>query len=328
MSKRADRYPRIGIRSKNGLAKRIAGETLTQADALALINAVLANMDRYWHDNSAESNPAKGKYVRSAAGTKLGALLSLVDRKVLAPHDAMAPGFVVGGMTGQSHIDAAKSLQGHQKQRSLLALDISTFFEQIRQERVVQFFRHKAGCSAQAARLLAQLCTVPTGPKGSGSTVNTLARGFATSTRLSMWCNLDSFERLNWMVKKRLRKHDPRVAIFVDDIGISASRIEEDVLRKLGLEIKHFFETFDHNQRLPINPDKTWVYSYKNGIEHLGLRIGRTRLAMGTKARARHEETKTQLRLPLTPNERRALKARRKGQEAYKQQIAKRNKAA
>jgi non-homologous end joining protein Ku len=45
------RYPKIGIRSKNELAKRISDDKFTQQEALALINDVIKNKDTYWKDS-------------------------------------------------------------------------------------------------------------------------------------------------------------------------------------------------------------------------------------------------------------------------------------
>lgn len=96
-----NRYPKISIGSKNELAKRISGKMFSYNDALGLINDVLANFDRYWYD-SADSEPEKEKYVRSAVGSPLNKLLKLIDQKVLAPHDFLIPDFVFGGVSGKN----------------------------------------------------------------------------------------------------------------------------------------------------------------------------------------------------------------------------------
>ena len=91
------RYPKIGIRSKNELAKRISGKGLSQQQALDLINDVVKNRDKYWKD-SKMSEPLSEKWVRNASHTNYGKLLSLISTRVLAPHDNMVPDFIFGGL--------------------------------------------------------------------------------------------------------------------------------------------------------------------------------------------------------------------------------------
>jgi hypothetical protein len=291
------RFPGINIRSKNELAKRLAGRTLTVQQALDLINDVLANFDKYWRDNAAMSKPDANKWVRDASHTNLGKLLKLINQKLLAPHDEMLPDFLFGGITGKNHKAAVQHLLGTKRGRVLLKLDISRFYERIELQRVEQFFALKAGCSREAARLLARLCCVPYGPKGQPEKRLTVARGFATSSRLAVWCNLDAFMRLERLVHKELRGSDARVAIYVDDIGITASRVNKEAMMELYPKIEHIL-TNDPKQPLPLNMKKTKIifhdgetydivgnYQGKWCFEILGLQMGRNRLAPGTKTR-------------------------------------------
>lgn len=284
MQSKINRYPSINIRSKNEIAKRISDKHFIFNDSLNLINEVLANYDKYWHDNTKSSEPDKNKYVRSAYGTPLGKLLKLIDRKILASYDYLAPNFIFGGLSGKDHIKAACYLLGQQKKRTKLGLDISRFFEQNAQQRVFYFFYSKCGCSVKASRILADLCCVPRGPKNSGEKTKVLARGFASSTRLAMWCNLDIFLRVYWTVCKKLKGHNPKIAIFVDDIGITASRIEKEKIESLFCNVEDILKNFDASQTLPLNIKKKSIQEYKDGnIEHLGLRLGRNKLSFGKK---------------------------------------------
>jgi hypothetical protein len=291
------RYPGINIRSKNELAKRLASKTLTQQQALDLINDVLANFDKYWRDNGAMSKPHDSKWVRDASYTNLGKLLKLINKKVLAPHDAMLPNFLFGGITGRNHKAAVVHLLGTKRGRVLLKLDISRFYERIEQQRVEQFFALKAGCSKESARLLARLCCVPYGAKEQPEQRHTIARGFATSSRLAVWCNLDAFMRLERLVQKELRGKDARVSIYVDDIGITASRVSKEAMMALYPKIEHILAN-DPKQPLPLNMKKTKIvfhdgetydiagnYQGKWCFEILGLQMGRNKLAPGTKTR-------------------------------------------
>ncbi|TSC77317.1 MAG: hypothetical protein G01um101431_500 [Parcubacteria group bacterium Gr01-1014_31] len=317
------RYPRLRIGSKNELAKTISDSALPYPQALTLINDVIRNFDYYWRDNSENSQPNRGKFVRSAARTPLGVLLERIDKKVLAPHDRLVPNYIFGGMTGRSHIQAARSLLGQERGRILASLDITHFFEQIREQRVFFFFYRKCGCSPRASRLLASLCCVPVGQKGSMSTEKTLARGFATSTRLAVWCNLDTFIHLDREVKKLLKKYDPRVAIFIDDIGISASRVSQEKISAVVKIVEKILSDFDNNQRLPVNPAKTKIRTYASGAEHLGLKLGRNKLAMGSKSRSRRDSVINLLkkRGAYSPTRARRLLLKKQAYQRYQGQI-------
>ena len=287
-----NRYPKLYIRSKNELAKHLSHSTFPKEEALDLINDVLQNYDEYWKDNEYRSEPEKEKFVRSAKGTPLGRLLDNLNKIVLAPHDKMLPDFIFGGVKNMNHAKAAKYLLGRKRRRTSLKLDITHFFEQISEERVYHLFRDKCACSKKAAKLLANFCCVPKGQKGTNSRYKTIARGFATSSRLAVWCNLDTFIKLDRLVKKRLKGRDPRIAIYVDDIGITASRVSKEEMKKLSAEIADLLLNADKNQRLPINEKKTKISSHEEGIEHLGLRLYRNRLSIGAKTKSKIDRAK------------------------------------
>lgn len=287
------RYPKLHIRSKNELAKHLSHSKFQKEEALALINDVLNNFTEYWKDNEYRSEPEKEKYVRSAKRTPLGRLLDNINKTVLAPHDKMLPDFVFGGIKNMNHAKAAKYLLGKKRKRTSLKLDITRFFEQISKERVYHFFRDKCACSKKAAALLASFCCVPEGPKGNASEHKTIARGFATSSRLAVWCNLDTFIKLDRLVKKRLKGRDSRIAIYVDDIGVTASRVSKEEMGKLSFEVENLLLNTDRNQKLPINKKKTKISSHEEGIEHLGLRLYRNRLSIGAKTKSKIDRAKS-----------------------------------
>ena len=283
----ARRYPKLHIQSKNELAKHLSHSKLLKEETLGLINDVLKNFNAYWRDNQNRSEPKKEKYVRSAKGTPLGRLLDNINKRVLAPHDDLLPNFIFGGIRDMNHVKAAKYLLGKKRRRTCLKLDITRFFEQINEERVFHFFCDKCACSKKAAVLLRNFCCVPKGPKGSASKCKTIARGFATSSRLAVWCNLDTFIKLDRFVKKNLRGKDPRIAIYVDDIGITASRVSKEEMEKLSFELENLLLNADRSQRLPINKNKTKISSHEEGIEHLGVRLYRNRLSIDAKTKSK-----------------------------------------
>jgi hypothetical protein len=291
------RYPDIHIRRRKELALRLTNKKLTTEKAMELINDVLTNTDAYWKDHKKLSRPKDGKWVRDASHTKLGRLLRLTNDVVLAPHDSMLPDFLFGGITGRDHKAAVRYLLGKKRGRVLLKLDISRFYEQISQKRVEQFFALKAGCGKEGAELFANLSCVAFGAKDNPQDRQTLARGFSTSSRLAVWCNLDTFIKLDRLVKKELKGKDPRLAIYVDDIGITASRVSKEEMMRLYPKIKRILES-DAKQKLPLNAKKTKIifhdgrtydidgeYKGKWGFEHLGLQMNRSSLSLGTKTR-------------------------------------------
>ncbi|MDP3779381.1 MAG: reverse transcriptase domain-containing protein [bacterium] len=315
------RYPKLYIRSKNELAKHLSHAKFPKEDSLALINNVIENFDRYWRDNKKQSKPEKGKYVRSAKKTPLGRLLDNINKTVLAPHDKMLPNFIFGGVKRLNHAKAVKHLLGNKRKRTILKLDITRFFEQISEERVYHFFRDKCECSEKAAKSLASFCCVPVGPKGSTDAHKTIARGFATSSRLAVWCNLDMFTKLDQLVKKHLKGRYPRVAIYVDDIGITASRVLKTEMEELYSKIEQLLLMADKNQILPLNNDKMDIISHEENPEHLGLRMYRNRLAIGATTKSKIDGIKNKLKRNLTSAQRVKEKKKRKSLIQYKRYV-------
>lgn len=323
MPKTIKRYPSINIRSKNELAKRISNKNLNLKDSLILINDVLLNYDKYWHDNIKNSDPTKKKYVRSAYGTPLGKLLKLIDKKILAPNDPLIPNFIFGGISKRDHVKAAHHLLGHQKKRIKLGLDISLFFEQNKQDRVSYFFYAKCKCSKKASNLLAKLCCISSGPKNNPAKTKTLARGFATSTRLATWLNLDLFYRIDWLVKKTLKGHNPKISIFVDDIGITASRIDNKIMENLSKKIKHILENHDPSHSVPLNLSKKSIQRSVDGnVEHLGLRIGRKKISFGKKTNRKQADVIKKLKeSPQGTSEKKSFIKKKKSYVNYNKYI-------
>ena len=327
------RYPKIHVRSKNELVKRLVSAGTPENSAVALINDSLANFDTYWKDHPRLSRPGDEKWVRDASGTKLGRLLKLIDRAVLKPYDHLLPNFIFGGISGRDHKSAVRHLLGRRRGRVLLKLDITRFYEQISQERVEQFFALKASCGQQGAALFGELCCVPFGAKGQPQDRKTIARGFATSSRLAVWCNLDVFLKLERLVMKELKGKDPRIAIYVDDIGITASRATKEELMRLYPKIEAILAA-DRNQKLPLNKKKTEIifhngdtynvdgsFKGKWGFEHLGLQMNRNSLTPGTKTRWKIADVTH--RLNTSRNRPISLRRSKKGLSRYKKYIQK-----
>jgi len=314
------KYPKIFIRSANEFAKHISNKRFSTEQAKALISDVKQNKDLYWKDNLHHSQVEKEKYVRSAKGKPLGRLLEYINEDVLGPHDNLLSKVIFGGISKSDHVKAASYLLGGKRKRTLLAMDIKSFFEQIHHDRVFHFFYKKCGCDKRTAKLFADLSCVPFGLKGSVGPL-VLARGFSTSSRLAIWTNVELFERMTNIVYRRLKGHDPRVAVFVDDIGITASRVSRQQMEELRDEIMKLFLEFDENQPLEIHPisktRKNKIIEHSEGIEHLGLRLYRNRLSVGAKTLSRRQKHENRREKLVTTEQREYHKIVTKGHSRY-----------
>lgn len=317
---RNTRFPKIFIRSKTDFSHHISQPGFTQKEALNLINNVKDNFDGYWKD-SGSSDSAKGKYVRDASNSLLGILLHKIDDKILKPHDSMLPKIFFGGVGGSNHKKAVEYLHLRMKGRVLIKLDLSRFFEQISAERVQNFFQYKCACDYKGARMLVDFCCVPVGPKGSGNSRKTIARGFATSPRLAVWCNLDTFIRLERFITKKLKRNNPKIAIYVDDIGISARGISEKEMKNLLPEIENILKS-DPHQQLTLNTDKVDVVSQKTGrVEHLGIAVQGNRFFVGAKTRNKIKRTLAKIKRSTLSYDTFVLKKKLSNLNIYKRYI-------
>ncbi len=309
----------INLDSRNALANRIVNKQLTKDEARELIDKVVKNYPALWRDNISASKPDDGKWVRSAHGTDLGKLLRLIDRCVLAPLDSHLPKFVFGGRKGMSNITAALELLGYEKERSLLALDIKRFFESVEIVRVEGFYR-SMNCSPRMAKSLSHFSCLPRGAKEAPEATLALARGFSTSTRLAIWSYVTTFYKIHDLVMKRLKPYDPRIAIFIDDIGITASRVPKEVLMTLADDIGAILDK-DSGSTIRLNRDKTHVLNYIDGIAHLGVAINRNKLVLPKNLQQKKLLLQRQFERTKSPH----IKLQLKGLRAYEQSIRRAN---
>lgn len=307
----------INIDSTNALAIRLKGKLLSKQQAKTLIDKVSKNHESLWKDNISASQPEKGKWVRSAYGTDLGKLLKMIDTRVLAPLDGELPSFIFGGRTGMSNVTAAKHLLGYEKKRSLLALDIKRFFESVELHQVEKFYLSQ-GCSKRFARQAARFSCVPRGSKTEPEKTIALARGFSTSTRLAVWSFINAFYQIQNLVMKELRDHDPRIAIFIDDIGISASNVTEEQMLKLAPKIDQILNKASKNA-VRLNQEKTKLMNYKSGIEHLGVMLTRKKLVLPRDKQSKADWLKYQAEATGSKK----VKQQRQGMANYKNTLRK-----
>lgn len=322
-----DRYPKLHIRSKRELALHISDRKFPVDKSLELINDVLNNFDNYWRDSKKHSQPEAEKWVRDASYSKLGMLLRRINEKVLVPHDNLIPGFIFGGLSGRDHKKAVLHLLGLRRGRILLKLDIKRFYENNTEESVRRFFDSKTGGRSAATKILTQLTCIPVGKKGGEGDYKSIARGFSTSSRLAVWCNLDTFMRIDWLVKRELKGKDPRLAIYVDDIGITASRVTKEDMMRLYEKIKVILEN-NNTQKLPLNEKKSKIIYHsgemfdmtgksegKGGFEHLGIQMNRNGILPAIKTRRKYAAIKSAVRNGNPKN--RALRIKKKMIQMY-----------
>lgn len=293
------RYPRIAIHNKNELAKRISDRSVSYQKKLELINNCIANKTSYWRDNLRMSDPKKEKWVRDASYTPLGILLKDINNKILKPLDFAIPNFIYGGVSGRCTKDAALASLGNRRKRTMLKIDMKSFYEQISEKRISDLFQYKFGCGKNVSKTIANIVCVPAGCKGSNSSKITLARGFATSSRLAIWANMDFFLKVRNLTLRTLKGHDPKIVVYIDDIIITASRVDTGIMLKLYTKINKLLR-FDKNQPLSLNYAKSVIINYlgesylingnKNAhkpYEALGLKLGRNKIYIGAKTHAR-----------------------------------------
>lgn len=326
-------YPKLNLYTRKQLANAIRDKDLSFDAAMKLIDDCLINKDKYWSDNPKESKPDDDKWVRSASGTPLGKLQKRINQKVLAPHDSELPIFIYGGVGKKGIKNAAIALQGKNNKRTLLKVDMRRFFEHITYEDIVRTLVCHCNCGKDVAQIIAEIACVRMGKKSLDNTnEKVLARGFSTSSRLAVWCNLILFRKLFYCMSKRLKGHDPRIAVYMDDISITASRVDPAMLSSLYKDIVNLIE---NTSKLEVNKNKTRIIDYLQReydiidghllegktaqFEFLGIGIGRSRLYPGVKTRSK------MAKLIKKPNpsdeERRTLK----GQKQYVEYITSKN---
>ena len=251
----------------------------------------------------------------------------------MAPHDNELPVFIYGGVGKKGIKNAAIALQGKKNKRTLLKVDMRRFFEHITYEDIVRTLVCHCNCGKDVAQIIAEIACVRMGKKSLDNTnEKVLARGFSTSSRLAVWCNLILFRKLFYCMSKRLKGHDPRIAVYIDDIGITASRVDPAMLSSLYKDIVNLIED---TSKLEVNKNKTRIIDYLQceydiidghllegktaQFEFLGIGIGRSRLYPGVKTRSK------MAKLIKKPNpsdeERRTLK----GQKQYVKYITSKN---
>jgi len=224
--------------------------------------------DDMWEDHRL-SKPEKNKNIRDCSKSSLGPYLRAFNNNVLKGYDSHTPSFIYGGIQGGNHVEAASKLL--ENEGTLLKLDFKNFFESIDLIRVKIMFE-RSGCSSRAAAKLANIFCIAEGKKGCGSKNKVLARGFSTSTRIAIWCHIDTFYMIVRLIDKKLSKYKYSVIFFVDDIGIMTQGVPKNELLDLANDINTMLET-KVSGNLCLNMSKVKIREKDEAREILGINI-------------------------------------------------------
>jgi hypothetical protein len=256
---------------------------------LNIYNYCISHFNETWRDNKRMSQPETKKFVRSARPKDLKRIHRAIDRILLKPYDDLILPCIYGGLSEKSHILAARSLMRNKGKRSFLKLvDLSRFFEQVSRNEVFGIF-YGFGCSKSVANQLANICCVPKGPKSNPENEITLARGFGPSTRLAVWVNHKFFLEVWNLVRKRLKGHQPCIAVYVDDIGISAIDVRKEQLERLYEEIV----SVSVKHGLALNHEKREICGHDEYQEFVGIRLNKRRVSVGKKALSKEKRLRS-----------------------------------
>ena len=319
-------YPNLNIQSKNILYKRLfSGKNEDIKVGKKLLLDGLNNFNELWRDNKKMSEPEKEKWVRDCSSTKLSIILKKIDVLLLKPLDKYLPNILHGGIssefkkyTGTIHKrgtqTAAVSIIDGRRKRWFLGMDLQRFFEQVSQEKVKKLFKN-LGCGERVAYMLSEFCCVELGSKNySYGNNKVLARGFAPSVRLAIWCNIKFFIALEKIVKKEFKGKFPKIAVFIDDIGITAVKVDQNQIKKLEAKISILAQEFG----VIINNDKTRILSPDLPKEFVGQKIGNNKIFIKDCLKRKIQKKKKQIQMENEFGKKQKLAASLKGLNCFR----------
>lgn len=325
-------YPNLSITNKNHLAKLTAGtvdgRTETIGQMAAIIQKCEKKCDELWNDNHRMSKIEEGKIFRSCKWTDLGKLLGRIDKKILSPHDAKMPCHIHGGIKHiylskrgkiikRSAESAALSLVNG-KNTWLIKMDLRRFYEQITKEDIFHLLHNKCGCSIAMANFIAEIATVNEGPKNTPlGEQKLLARGFATSSRLAIWAKINFFLELRQVLKKICKNNSCRVALYIDDIGVTIKTKDPGLVLHVAKKIKQIAK----KHGLDINDKKTEIYPPEYRKEHLGCCITNNGILIDSKSQQKEGVMKKRVRTTKNSSKTKTLKRRLRGCQYRKTRI-------
>lgn len=256
---------KVNIKSKNELAKHLSVWN-NYKEVLEKINMVLKDHSKYYF-NHEHSKPSEGKFVR-ASKWHLRELNKLINERIFKGMDSYIPFFIFWWISKRSHIKAVKEHKIKEWwNRTYILLDLRRYFDQITMERVIWNLVSKLWCSKKWAYFIASLCCLPEGEKFDKEKQWLLARGFNTSSRISILASIEFFQRIHWFLQKKYWKLNPRVSVYVDDISISLDNTSDENIHNITNEIKKLADKYD----LELHPDKEEIFKDVDSVEILWI---------------------------------------------------------
>ena len=274
--------PKVNIRWKNDLAKRLSSNW-DYKKTLKSINDVLNNYSKYYH-NHKYSVPEENKFVR-ASKWALKNLNKLINERLLKGIDKYIPYFIFWWISGRNHIKAVKEHKTKEN-RTYIKLDLRRYFDQIDIERVIGNLVNKLWCSKKWASIIALLCCVPEWEFYNEENKRLLARWFNTSSRLSVLCSLEFFQKINWLLQKKYSNLNPKVSVYVDDITISIDNTTDKDIDDIITKIYSWSEKYN----LLLNKDKEDIIKDTNIIEILWIKLKRWKMSLWNKSLLKRKE--------------------------------------
>jgi hypothetical protein len=91
------------------------------------------------------------------------------------------------------------------------------------------------------------------------------------------------------LVRKRLKGHQPCIAVYVDDIGISAIDVRKEQLERLYEEIV----SVSVKHGLALNHEKREICGHDEYQEFVGIRLNKRRVSVGKKALSKEKRLRS-----------------------------------
>jgi hypothetical protein len=151
--------------------------------------------------------------------------LKTCQKKVLRVlQNEVPPDYLASPVKGKSNITNASI---HKTNKELWTLDISSFFSNVTETKVLGFFYNYFKLSPEIATALTNLTTYPCSKEE--QTEKVLPQGTCTSPYLAFWCNKQMFDFIDTLCKEQ----NCIFTLYVDDITISGEKVPKTLIHKI-----------------------------------------------------------------------------------------------
>ncbi len=234
-----EKSPLYNLKSKKRLAK-ILNLKLDELKALTLLDSPYSGYEK----NNKESG--KKRYIEEPVmplkrvQVKIDSLLSRIE----------VPDYLHSPAKSKSFMTNAKV---HQESKSMMKIDIKSYFPSTTSKRVYYYFHSILKCSPDVSGILTRLTTHN----------QYLPTGSPSSPRLAYFSYMEMWDKIYHLV----RKSNYLMTVYIDDLCISG----ETISRKLFWQVKKIIYSFGlkyHKEKIyPIQPFKvTGVIIHKNKL--------------------------------------------------------------